>query len=348
MRQCLAVRRSVRVRGARGFTLIELLVVILIILLVSAVALPVVLPAMAHREVSEAARMLQAALVGARIRRCGRMLRAAFACFPTRRSRWCTWRTARSTRRSRWRRTGSSRSKRRRSIPKGCWRLRSLLPRSTSPIQQAMAGDSTRSPTTASLRGPNVLMVKEIAVESTGLLNAPTSWFWNIRVGDKLQINGAGLWYTVVGPMVVTPQQGNTELFVNMGPAGHRHSAVLRVSGTAANPVTVQPEFLFLVNGVDDNKNGWIDEGYDGVDNNYNAEVANGGPYIHGRPLRVGARGLALHGFDHGAKQSAVHDSATSGSGGEFARGVAADQCGGRPDDLGRMRSRSGRSFRRG
>ena len=32
----------------------------------------------------------------------------------------------------------------------------------------------------------------------------PTSWFWNIRVGDKLQINGSGLWYTVVGPMVVT------------------------------------------------------------------------------------------------------------------------------------------------
>ncbi len=60
----LAAKRSRSRRG--GFTLIELLVVILIILLVSAVALPVVLPAMAHREVSEAARILQAALVGAR------------------------------------------------------------------------------------------------------------------------------------------------------------------------------------------------------------------------------------------------------------------------------------------
>ena len=50
----------------RAFTLVELLVVILIILLVSAVALPTVLPAIAHRQVSEAARVVQGALAGAR------------------------------------------------------------------------------------------------------------------------------------------------------------------------------------------------------------------------------------------------------------------------------------------
>src|SRR3954463_9901862 len=50
----------------RGFTLVELLVVILIILAVSAVALPTVIPAITHRQVSEAARLLQASLVGAR------------------------------------------------------------------------------------------------------------------------------------------------------------------------------------------------------------------------------------------------------------------------------------------
>ncbi len=49
-----------------GFTLIELLVVITIILIVSAVALPTVLPALQHRQVSEAARILQAVLAGAR------------------------------------------------------------------------------------------------------------------------------------------------------------------------------------------------------------------------------------------------------------------------------------------
>ena len=50
--------------------------------------------------------------------------------------------------------------------------------------------------------------------------NSPTSWFWNIRVGDKLQINNAGPWYTVVGPMTQTAATGNSELFVNVGPPG--------------------------------------------------------------------------------------------------------------------------------
>src|SRR5262249_34664684 len=50
---------------SRGFTLVELLVVITIILIVSAVALPTVLPAISHRQVSEGARILQGALVGA-------------------------------------------------------------------------------------------------------------------------------------------------------------------------------------------------------------------------------------------------------------------------------------------
>ena len=58
--------RRRRQAGRRGFTLIELLVVMLIILLVSAVVLPTVLPAISHRQVSEAARILQGALAGAR------------------------------------------------------------------------------------------------------------------------------------------------------------------------------------------------------------------------------------------------------------------------------------------
>ena len=50
----------------QAFTLVELLVVIAIIALVSAVALPVVLPALSHRQVSESARILQGSLAGAR------------------------------------------------------------------------------------------------------------------------------------------------------------------------------------------------------------------------------------------------------------------------------------------
>ena len=128
----------------------------------------------------------------------------------------------------------------------------------------------------------NVLMVKEVVAyfdtntPPQAQLNTPTSWYWNIRVGDKLQINGSGLWYTVVGPMIVTPQQGNSELFVNVGPAGSQSPLQDQQAG-----LTVFPEFLFLVNGIDDNNNGWIDEGYDGVDNNLNQELANNVlPYV--------------------------------------------------------------------
>ncbi len=48
-------------------------------------------------------------------------------------------------------------------------------------------------------------------------LNPPTSWYWNIRIGDKIQINNTGIYYTVVGPMNTRP---NPELFVNIGTPG--------------------------------------------------------------------------------------------------------------------------------
>ena len=55
-----------RSTAGSGFTLVELLVVITIILLLSAATLPTIVPALSHRQVSEAARILQAALAGAR------------------------------------------------------------------------------------------------------------------------------------------------------------------------------------------------------------------------------------------------------------------------------------------
>ncbi len=133
--------------------------------------------------------------------------------------------------------------------------------------------------------GANVLMVKEIVVGTNGSLNEPTSWFWNIRVGDKLQINGSGLWYTVVGPMVVGPAGGNSELFVNVGAPGSQSPF-----GEFQGGFPVFPEFLFLVNGIDDNQNGWIDEGWDGVDNNLQPGACERRPVLDGRPPRVGAR----------------------------------------------------------
>ena len=134
---------------------------------------------------------------------------------------------------------------------------------------------------------PNVLMLEEavydLGITAAAILNPPTSWFWNIRVGDKIQINNAGAWYTVVGPMVIPPaglvingtEYANPEMFVNVGPPGTQ-SPVSR--GFGGN--TYYPDFLFLVNGQDDNGNGWADEGWDGIDNDYPTLVLPGGSTV--------------------------------------------------------------------
>jgi hypothetical protein len=96
--------------------------------------------------------------------------------------------------------------------------------------------------------------------------NTPTSGFWNIRVGDKIRVNDAGPWYTIIGPMAVTPANGNVEMFVNVGAPG-TPSPLFRVPVPG---LTLNPEFLFVVNAYDDNVDGWIDAGWDGVDNNGN------------------------------------------------------------------------------
>ena len=103
-----------------------------------------------------------------------------------------------------------------------------------------------------------------------GIPNPPTSWFWNIRVGDKIQINNAGPWYTVVGPMVVYPTNpvtlGRTPSCSSTSAPPGTTSPLTRTRPKPARRLT--PSILFLVNGQDDNNNGWIDEGWDGVDNN--------------------------------------------------------------------------------
>ncbi len=269
-------RRASRARGVRrgasrrGFTLIELLVVILIILLVSAVTLPVVLPAMSHRQVSEAARLVQGALVGARdaalhngtISGIRLLPDPAFPLLYLPNGQLDPTQPLAANR----------------IIPieaapeysEGM--LGIYIPSNGFAIPYPVGPPAGVYPITSNGAGTigNVLMVKEIVADTTNGLNEPTTWFWNIRVGDKLQINDSGLWYTVVGPMVITPQQGNSELFVNCGEPGTGSPLIDFQVG-----FNVNPEFLFLVNGLDDNQNGWIDEGWDGVDNNLNFELQN-------------------------------------------------------------------------
>ena len=82
----------------------------------------------------------------------------------------------------------------------------------------------------------------------------------------------AGPWYTVVGPMTQTAATGNSELFINVGPPGTR-SPLARLYANGDQSIVYYPEFLLLVNGADDNANGWTDEGWDGVDNNGDGNI---------------------------------------------------------------------------
>ena len=282
MRKCqLSVVSCQLPAGRRGFTLIELLVVILIILIVSAVALPVVLPALSHRQVSEAARLLQSALAGARDSALKNGTSSGIRLLPDPAFPLVFDST-----------TGliltnqplaANRIIPIEAAPEYSEGLLSVEIQNIAlniPYPAINGGGNYPFGSGNTVTTANVLMVKEQVVFNYGngnQPNNPTSWYWNIRIGDKLQINGSGLWYTVVGPMVKTPLDGNSELFVNVGAAG-RASPFANSQGTPL--VGVNPEFLFLVNGIDDNKNGWIDEGYDGVDNNLSFEVANGKPHL--------------------------------------------------------------------
>lgn len=111
---------------------------------------------------------------------------------------------------------------------------------------------------------PAVLLVEECPIDpASGLVNSPTSWFWNVRIGDKIRFDGSGAWYTVVGPMTTV----NPELFVNCGTPGVDFPGVKSPLKRWYGSVQIELEFLFLVNGRDDNGNGFVDEGFDGVDN---------------------------------------------------------------------------------
>ncbi len=232
----------------RGFTLVELLVVIAIVALISAVALPVILPALNERRVSEAARLLQAVLAGTR----DAAIRA--------------------------------------NAPRGIRLLPDPVfnPNAPNALPGVLASDRfvaiepapdyaegevnllVSSVTLKNITpgGPggtvtkNILTIGEVAyvdAPTNKIYGNPTSWYWNIRQGDRIRFNDAGDYYTIVGPMHFGPPQvsstsiTNAERYVNVG--------------APANTFPGTPQFLYVLNGEDDNDNGFVDEAFDGIDN---------------------------------------------------------------------------------
>lgn len=278
-----------------GFTLIELLVVIAIVLLVTVIAIPAI-NSLNGRQITDAARIFSGSLVGARDSaikynspRGIRLLPDPVLTIPAPGAVGA----------------GSTQLCYNRIIPiepAGDYSEGRITIGPQLPIGAAFPGDtSTTSFPPLYTRGlnatdrcpfyitpsvPNVLMVEESPyvggfATTTAQPNSPTNWFWNVRVGDKIKIGGTGRAYTIVGPCVVNPWKdngfglGNPELFVNVGPPGTTSQLKRRYyAQSAATPPVftafqdLTPEFLFLVNGEDDDLDGYTDEGWDGFNQN--------------------------------------------------------------------------------
>lgn len=271
--------KSASATAGRGFTLIELLVVILVILAVSAVTLPSVISAFNHRQVSEAARILQGGLVGARDMAINTNAPAGIRLLPdpmfngqSLNAPGLPGVTALDPRVA----LASNRFVPIQLAPdysEGFVRVDTVTPLFNPtvvvpptnqyfiyPAAKSPAGVTTYYPAAIGTNHMLYLEQEVFADPNSGLRNPPTSWYWNIRIGDKVRINGSGIYYTVVGPM----QIANPELFVNIGEPGPTAVALLtQTSGTTTLPA----EFLFLVNGQDDNNDGYVDNGWDGIDN---------------------------------------------------------------------------------
>ena len=122
-------------------------------------------------------------------------------------------------------------------------------------------------PTPAYVPPVPCLTIVQSLVGPDGLACEPTAWGWNARVGDRVKL---GLQtYTVCGPMTVV----NADGFVNYPAAG-------------TFPVQLDPthivylDYLWLVNGRDDNGDGFVDNGFDGVNENGNTDPITGLPII--------------------------------------------------------------------
>ncbi|HEX8203913.1 MAG TPA: prepilin-type N-terminal cleavage/methylation domain-containing protein, partial [Isosphaeraceae bacterium] len=264
-----------RAPGSRaGFTLIELLVVIAIILIVSAATLPVVLPALSHRQIGDAARQLNATLAGARdaaIRsnepRGIRLLPdSQFNGFQTPGATVFPLGAGAALASSRMIaiEPGPDYSEGRVAVfpPNMTRNLATFVDYANPPSMMA------RDPTL----DPRLIVFESLFLDpaTNQLRNPPTSWYWNIRQGDKIRIGESGHSYTVAGPMVVGGVN-NPERFINIGPPGTVPAPGLY--GTLPDRYAVG-EYLFVANNQDDDGNGYIDDSFDGIDNDYNPTVA--------------------------------------------------------------------------
>lgn len=243
------------VRHRQGFTLAELLVVLTIVLLVAAVTLPTVIASFRERHMTAAATSVNEAIVFAR--------NAAVKSNRTHGIRLVPDPLL-------WPRTATGIDPRRALAVNRVVQLEPAADYAEGRVNTFPPPVQYHTEITG---GAPALVVEEspgdwIRDTASGayawMPNSPVSWFWNIRVGEKIELGPGLVEYTIVGPAFVD----SPERFCNVGVSADSHLSRTFTSPDGAKTVTLPVQYLLLVNGLDDNGDGFIDEGFDGLDNN--------------------------------------------------------------------------------
>ncbi len=242
----------------RGLTLIELLVVMAIILLLSAAVLPSVFAVLNQQEMLNATQLVQSTLAGVRDTaiRSGKARGVRLLLDPEMNELQATP-----------------------DLPHGgrvaANRMVFLEPAPNHSEGRVTAWEWFPY---APNPGPKILVIREYKLSAPqppppqtpiipALPQSPTGWYYNIRQGDKIRLGGSGHEYTIVGPMHNLTDTNdpilrnfvselNPERFINLGP------------NFRSIPVPGSPsEVLFVMNGIDDDGDGYIDEAFDGINN---------------------------------------------------------------------------------
>ncbi len=253
----------------RGLTLTELLVVMAIILLVSAAVIPTALVALGEREVSEAANIVQAAVTLTRDRAISDSQPHGLRLIPDPDL------------------TGPG-------DPDNPSDLNSFVVAATriialEPLPNYSTGRVTALNDVFTFTGvpdaflPNTpigniqrIEVREQKVQTIVLNNGtpaeipetPTSWYYNIRQGETLRFASSSVSYRIAGPMTAFIDSNgsvmNPERYTNLDNLANNPPSYFRSIPGRVNNF----EFLILMDGVDNDQDGYIDEGFDGIDNN--------------------------------------------------------------------------------
>ncbi len=234
-----------------AFTLIELLVVITIIGLISVIVLPGLVWTLTDRQVLTSAQLLHGALVGARDAAIGANAQCGIRLLPS-------------------------------AVNPDS--LVQIMPLITPPTYSEGLISTYPGTDYSSLTSLPCLVVEQspgtwvqTGITWAFLPNSPTNWSYNVRLGDHISWGGKP--YTVCGPTATA----NNDLSVNGQPWQRTYTAPDGIT-----QMTTTAEYLFLVNGVDDGQSiralawaaalgkvlhptdGYIDNGWDGVDNDLN------------------------------------------------------------------------------